>query len=114
MISSRTMRLGVLLVLSGCGFPDVKPGDASIPDATTDVATDAGSGDAGMDSPVTTSGCTSNSDCALGCTGVLPSCGCATYLKDGGMKPSCDSTCMATGCANKTAVCTDAGACLIQ
>jgi len=105
-----------LFLLTGCGFPDVKlvdaaASDGTIPDgSTTESGTDSGM-DAGPD--VVAVGCKGNMDCAKTCTGKLPmACGCVAYL-DGSAPPACDSSCEATGCLNKTAVCNN-GTCIIQ
>src|SRR5438132_13108832 len=103
------MRLGcALFLLTGCGFPDVRYSEAGTDGTVLDTgASEAGTdgaSDAEMD--VVTTGCKTNMDCDKTCTGKFPQmCGCIAFLADSA-PPACDSTCNATGCLNKTSVCT--------
>lgn len=106
-----------LFLLTGCGFPDVKLVDSGTSDATVQdgSAPESGSDGGGMDAgpDVLASGCKGNMDCDKTCTGKVPMpCGCVAFLADSA-PPACDSSCQATGCLNKTAVCNN-GTCIIQ
>jgi hypothetical protein len=91
------MRHAWVILLASCGFPDVRYNEA---------------GADGVD--VVSTGCKTNADCKPACLGIVPMCGCVAYIADSAAPPMCDSTCIATGCLNKNAVCIDGGTCVIQ